>query len=265
MSVAILAFALAVAQAPAGYRLAWSDEFDRDGRPDPTNWTYEHGFVRNKELQWYRPENARVEKGLLVIEGKRERVENPQYDAQSDDWRKNRSHAEYTAASLKSMGLREFQYGRFEIRAKIDAHPGLWPAIWTLGAKRGWPQCGEVDLLEYYDDSLLANTVYSTGQGIWDTGKFPLKEFTAKDPDWASKFHVWRMEWDERAIRLYVDERLLNETDITSTKNPDGFNPFHQPHYILLNLAIGSNGGDPSKTEFPTRYEVDYVRVYQKA
>lgn len=265
MSVAVLAFALAAAQAPSGYRLAWSDEFDRDGRPDPANWNYEHGFVRNKELQWYRPENARVEKGLLVIEGKRERVENPHYDAKSDDWRKNRPYAEYTASSLRTMGLREFQYGRFEIRAKIDARKGLWPAIWTLGAKGGWPQGGEVDLLEYYDDSLLANTVYGTGQGIWDTGKVPLKEFTDRDPDWASKFHVWRMEWDERAIRLYVDERLLNETDITGTKNPDGSNPFHQPHYILLNLAIGSNGGDPSKTEFPTRYEVDYVRVYQKA
>lgn len=265
MMLTTVALALALSQAPAGYKLTWSDEFDKGGRPDPTNWTYEHGFVRNRELQWYRPENARVEKGLLVIEGKRERVENPRYEAGSDDWRKNRSHAEYTAASLKSMGLREFQYGRFEIRAKIDARPGLWPAIWTLGVKPGWPSCGEVDLLEYYADSLLANTVYGTGQGTWDTGKFPMREFTDQDPQWASKFHVWRMDWDERAIRLYVDDRLLNETDITTTKNPDGFNPFHQPHYILLNLAIGSNGGDPSKTEFPSRYEVDYVRVYQRA
>lgn len=87
------------------------------------------------------------------------------------------------------------------------------------------------------------------------------------DPDWSGKFHVWRMDWDEKAIRLYVDDTLLNTTDLKDTfnKNPEGKNPFHQPHYILLNLAIGgANGGDPSKTDFPARFEVDYVRIYQK-
>ena len=73
------------------------------------------------------------------------------------------------------------------------------------------------------------------------------------------------MDWDEKSIRLYLDDELLNETDLSTTVNPDGFQPFHQPHYVLLNLAIGGqNGGDPSNTKFPTRYEVDYVRVYQK-
>src|SRR5438132_11124506 len=52
------------------FELVWADEFDRDGRPDSTKWTYEHGFVRNEELQWYRPENARVEHGQLIIEAR---------------------------------------------------------------------------------------------------------------------------------------------------------------------------------------------------
>ena len=75
------------------------------------------------------------------------------------------------------------------------------------------------------------------------------------------------MDWDEKAIKLYVDDELLNSVNLAETVNRDGKgkNPFHQPHYILLNLAIGGdNGGDPSKTNFPTRFEVDYVRVYQK-
>ena len=72
------------------------------------------------------------------------------------------------------------------------------------------------------------------------------------------------MEWDEDFIKLYLDDELLNEVDLSHTLNPDGFNPFRQPHYILFNLAIGSNGGNPSTTSFPRTYEVDYVRVFQK-
>lgn len=72
------------------------------------------------------------------------------------------------------------------------------------------------------------------------------------------------MDWTKEYIRLYLDDKLLNEVDLTQTINPDGTNPFHQPHYILLNLAIGSNGGSPKSTTFPKKYEVDYVRVFQK-
>jgi len=72
------------------------------------------------------------------------------------------------------------------------------------------------------------------------------------------------MDWTEEYIRLYLDDVLLNEIDLSKTMNADGFNPFHQAHYILLNLAIGANGGDPSASHFPAKYEVDYVRVYQK-
>jgi beta-glucanase (GH16 family) len=88
------------------------------------------------------------------------------------------------------------------------------------------------------------------------------------DPKWDEKFHIWRMDWDEKAIKLYLDNELLNTIDLTKTLNPKGQkirNPFHQKHYLLLNLAIGGNaGGDPSKTEFPSKYEIDYVRVYQQ-
>ena len=94
--------------------------------------------------------------------------------------------------------------------------------------------------------------------------KIPFSKFLKKDPKWAEKFHVWKMEWTTDFIKIYLDDELLNTISLSETKNPDGFNPFHQPHYILLNLAIGGNGGDPSATTFPRKYEVDYVRVYQK-
>jgi beta-glucanase (GH16 family) len=97
----------------------------------------------------------------------------------------------------------------------------------------------------------------------WDAEKIPFERFLEKDPNWPQKFHVWKMEWTHDYIRLYLDEELLNEVNISDADYTDGFNPFRQPHYILLNLALGSNGGDPSDTDFPLKYEVDYVRVFQ--
>ena len=248
------------------YQLVWSDEFEIDGPPNPANWTYERGFVRNEELQWYQPENAFCENGQLVIEGRRETKSNPGYLSRSRNWRRNREFAGYTSACVLSRGLQEWTYGRFEIRAKIDTRRGLWPAIWTLGSARSWPGCGEIDIMEYYDDSILANACWSDGsrQSQWDATQKPLSEFN--DPEWGSKFHVWRMDWDESQIQLFVDDILLNTIEIDQTVHPDlGISPFREPHYILLNLAIGGNrGGDPSGTTFPSRYQIDYVRVYQK-
>ena len=70
----------AKASSASDYKLVWADEFEKNGMPDVRNWTFERGFVRNREDQWYQPENARCEDGLLVIEGRRERVQNPDYD-----------------------------------------------------------------------------------------------------------------------------------------------------------------------------------------
>lgn len=250
------------------YMLVWSDEFDENGPPNPENWTFERGFVRNEELQWYQPDNATCTNGLLVIEARRERVENPHYDPAAQNWKKSRKFAQYTSSCLKTRGLHSWTYGRFEIRAKIDVRPGLWPAFWTLGVDGQWPSNGEIDIMEYYNGKLLANVAHATKQPFkpnWDSVKIPLSDL----PDgWAAGYHIWRMDWDETAIRIYLDNELINETLLSDTHNPQGTdieNPFHQPHYMLLNLAIGGNsGGDPSQTEFPALYEIDYVRVYRK-
>jgi beta-glucanase (GH16 family) len=252
----------------AGWKLVWADEFDKDGRPDPRNWTYETGFVRNRELQWYQPDNAWCQNGLLIIEGRRERKRNPDYEPNSADWQKSRPYADYTSACLTTKGLHSWRYGRIEMRGKIDTRPGLWPAFWTLGVEGEWPGSGEIDIMEYYQGTLLANVAWGTEKRWvprWDAVRKPITEFN--DPDWSRKFHVWRMEWDEASIRLSIDDILLNTTDLTETFNRDkeGKNPFQQPHFLLVNLAIGGeSGGNPSKTEFPARFEVDTIRVYQK-
>lgn len=261
-------------EAPEGYELVWNDEFDNEGAPDPASWIYEHGFVRNQELQWYQPENVVCKDGKLVITGKKERVKNDKYDPAATSWQLNREYAGYTSSAIETRGKREFLYGRFEICAKIPTASGSWPAIWTLGNSMRWPSCGEIDIMEYYPvngvPQILANTAWGSddeARGAWNTQMVPFSHFTGKDPAWADKFHVWRMDWDEDYIRLYLDDELLNETALSETFNGSaggGVNPFRQPHYLLLNLAIGSTGGIPDDDAFPLVYEVDYVRVYQK-
>lgn len=246
-------------------QLVWADEFGQDGPPNPTNWTYERGFVRNDELQWYQRENAFCEGGYLVIEARRERLANPGHDPQSRNLSRRRSHAEYTSASITTNKRHSWLYGRFVMRGRIDTRRGMWPAFWTLGTARPWPGCGEIDIMEYYQNKLLANACWQGDhQTKWDSTERPLESFA--DPAWSSKFHVWQMDWDSKLIRLSVDGKLLNEIDVAAAVNADGgsSHPFREPHYLLLNLAIGgTRGGDPAPTEFPARFEIDYVRVYQ--
>jgi len=250
------------------YKLVWSDEFNKDGSPDSSNWTYENGFVRNQELQWYQPENARCENGYLIIEARREEKPNPAYVPGSKDWRTDRPIINYTSACLITRGRKTWQYGRFEMKAKIDISPGLWPAWWTLGTAGRWPANGEIDIMEYYRKRLLANIacLNKDHRAEWFSNTFSTDSLGGKK--WSAKFHIWRMDWTKEFIALYVDNQLLNKVSLDSLINKDGsgFNPFKQPHYMLLNLAIGgTSGGDPSDTPFPKEFVIDYVRVYQQA
>jgi len=236
-----------------GYKLVWADEFDKDGAPDPANWGFEKGFVRNHEAQWYQPENAWCKDGKLIIEARRER-KSPEI--------------EYTSASLLTRGLHHFKYGRFEMRAKIDVSSGMWPAFWALGEKGQWPSNGEIDIMEYYRRMLLANIATGTAtkySPVWFSRRTPLDSLGGAT--WADAFHVWRMDWDSAMIRLSVDDRVLLSQPVDSLVNRDSarVNPFRSPMYLILNLALGGdNGGDLRGTTFPRRFEIDYVRVYQK-
>jgi beta-glucanase (GH16 family) len=249
------------------YKLVWADEFNNEGVPDTTNWKFEQGFVRNHEDQWYQAENAVCHNGLLVISVKKVHKPNPAYIPNSIDWKTSRAYINYTSASMNTAGLHSWQYGRMVMRGRIDTAPGLWPAFWTLGVNKPWPSNGEIDIMEYYRNMLLANIACGTAipyKAKWYSNTKALNAFEA---GWSKKFHVWRMDWDESFISLYVDDQLLNQVSLKDLVNQDGsgFNPFMQPHYILLNLAIGGdNGGDVSITKLPRRFEVDYVRVYQK-
>lgn len=258
------------------WKLVWSDEFNKEGLPDTAVWSYENGYARNEEAQWYQSGNAYCRDGLLIIEARKETGrKNPLYEAGSNDWRKKREYIEYTSSCLNTAGKKEFLYGRIEVRAKIPVAGGAWPAIWMLGDRMEWPSGGEIDIMEYYRikgvPHILANAAWGTDRkwhAKWNSKAIPFTHFTGKDPQWAEKFHIWRMDWDETAIKIYLDDELLNDIPLSETVNGSigkGTNPFRLPQYILLNLALGGiNGGEIDDNALPMRYEIDYVRVYQQ-
>jgi beta-glucanase (GH16 family) len=248
-----------------GWKLVWHDEFRGARCPNPEDWSFEYGFVRNQELQWYQPGNALCDRGVLDIRARREESPrpNPNYEPGSDDWRRGRRSADYTSASLISK--RSFTYGRFEMRGRIDTRPGSWPAFWTLGAEDEWPRSGEVDVLEYYRGTVHANVCKPRRTECgWSTTTQPLAKLGGTK--WARKFHVWAMEWDVRKIDLLLDGKLVNRFRVADAVGAGDRNPYvDKPQSLLLSQAIGGeNGGDPSGTEFPVRFEVDYVRVYRR-
>ena len=257
------------------YALVWSDEFNGSGTVDSNNWNFENGFVRNEELQWYQTENAFQQDGNLIFEGRKENPFNtrlnPNYKPNSKKWKQSRQYINYTASSITTKGKQSWLYGRFEIRAKVTNLTGTWPAIWTLGNNCEWPYNGEVDIMENYGGNILANFAWGTNkksQAKWDTVRLKtIKTFVDKDPDWLSKFHIWSMDWDENRMSIYLDGVLLNDVNLNTTINGKyncaGQNPFKQKHYLLLNLALGGQGGSVESLSFPTQYVVDYVRVYQ--
>jgi beta-glucanase (GH16 family) len=246
--------------APAGWRLVWADEFDRDGAPDPAKWNYDEGNGHqgwgNHELQYYtkaRPENARVEQGHLVIEARRESFQG----------------RAYTSARLVTKGQADWTYGRFEIRARLPLGRGTWPAIWMLPTtwdlgNGGWPDNGEIDIMEHvgYDPGVVHASTHSQ-KNQWRNKN--QRTATVAVPDAGEAFHTYTLEWDAEEIRIFLDDRLY----FTSRKAGGDWTswPFYRPFHVVLNLAVGGDWGGTEGVDdsiWPRRMEVDYVRVYQK-
>lgn len=235
-----------------GYKLLWSDEFNKDGAPDSKIWTTEiggHGWGNN-ELQYYtdRKENAEVKNGHLVITAKKE------------DYQGSR----FTSARLITKGKKDFTYGRVEISAKLPAGKGTWPAIWMLGSSidtTPWPACGEIDIMEHvgFDMNRVHGSIHTKA---YNHPAKTQKTANSVVDDVAGKFHVYAIEWSPKHIDFYVDNQHY------FSYQPDEYTPnkwpFNNPCFIILNFAIGGNwGGTVDESSFPKRMEIDYVRVYQ--
>lgn len=231
--------------------LVWSDEFNYHGLPDSTRWTYEQGYVRNHEPQYYTTNNARVDSGMLIIEARK-------------------TPDGYTSASLTTQGKASWQYGRIEVRAKVPGARGSWPAIWMLGDGHGkvkWPLCGEIDIMEFLGKDPL--TVYGTAHYADSTDAYRHQGKTYKAAETpADGFHVYALDWYPDHMDWYYDDHKYFTFDLdNATRGVGKGNIYQKPFYLLLNLALGHEGswaGPVSDSAFPMRYYIDYVRVYQK-
>jgi hypothetical protein len=247
-------------------RPVWFDEFDQPGLPQAGKWSYETGFIRNNELQFYtreRRENARIENGFLIIEGRKERFLNPDFKPGAASGRRRQvEFADYTAASLNTEGKSSFLYGRIEVRAKLPHGQGVWPAIWMMGTNRpavGWPRCGEIDIMEFVGKE--PDYIHATLHFSKD-GKHASKGSKIMTRNPGDDFHIYAVEWHPDHMDFFFDQQkyFTFDNDLAGV-GPD--NPFRKPHYLLINFALGGAWGGPmDDSVLPQQYLIDYVRVF---
>ena len=246
-------------------QLAWSDEFNGKSL-DRSKWSYDTSRNKqgwfNGELQYYaadRPDNLRIENGVLVIEGRKD----PQRLRGKADW----GGQQYSSAKITTKGKADFRYGFVEVRAKLPCAVGTWPAIWMMPEGNfPWPEGGEIDIMEHVGSqphvvhgtlhTKLFNHVIHTGRGA----EYPV-------PTSCEAFHRYQLSWTPRAITIGVDDHAYMRVR-NDQPGGKGAWPFDTPFYLILNLALGGNWAAPNGMDdktLPQRFEVDYVRVWQNA
>lgn len=253
-----------------GWNLVWNDEFD-GAKIDLTKWKPEIGIVRNENAaQVYTDDekNLRLKNGMLEITARyAPKTPCPTYnpDAAKKNWINERQEVDYTSASLNSSSTFNFLFGRVEIRAKVPAGKGVWPAVWTLGKNKwGWPHNAEIDILEHISNE--PKTAYAIFRWGEPDGPKEVKvvRTTKFEPNLAAAFHLYVMEWDEKMMRILIDGKEIGKINLAQANYKDGENPLRTPHYLIVNLALGGWAEKPQPKDYPTTFFVDYIRFYQK-
>jgi beta-glucanase (GH16 family) len=247
----------------SGWTLAWADEFDVDGLPDPAKWDYDTarnavGWFNN-ELQYYarsRLANAQVASGRLVITARKEDLSSAaDYGGQH-----------YTSARLVTRGKASWTYGFVEVRARLPCGRGTWPAIWMLGTGGRWPEDGEIDIVEQtgQNKAQVLGTIHTRAYNYFNGSLGPGRGASTTLADACTAFHNYQLTWTNDKIQIGVDDTVYFE--FANPKAGDTARwPFDNPQYLILNLAIGGDLGGPVPADFtPQQMEVDYVRVYRR-
>ncbi len=235
--------------------LVWQDEFNGSAL-NTSDWSYDNGDGcpnlcgwGNNELEYYKEENVEVANGYLTLEARDESF----------------GGRNYTSGKIKTLGKKEFKYGRIDIRAILPKGQGIWPALWMLGTNIstvGWPACGEIDIIELIGGgSGRDNKTYGTIH--WDSNGYASYggNYTLSSGIFNDEFHVFTIIWTSESITWFVDDVQFHIVDIT----PSGMSEFHENMYLIFNVAVGGNwpGSPDATTVFPQQMVVDYIRVFQ--
>lgn len=251
------------AYAKEDWKLVWSDEFDYQGAPDESKWSFDvegnNWDWGNNEAQNYTPKenkNAWVEGGNLVIEARKEQYK----------WWGDGQTRDYTSARLRTLGKGDWLYGKVEVRALLPKGRGMWPAIWMLPSDEvygGWPKSGELDIMENvgYDPTKIHCNIHTEAynHGI-GTNKGNTVTTSLPSENW----HVYSMEWDAEKVVFFLDGDVVFRFDNEHNSYREW--PYDQKFHLLLNVAVGGGWGGTEGIDnsvFPQRMLVDYVRVYQ--
>lgn len=235
------------------HRLIWSDEFNSK-QLDEANWNIASGHGSqndgwgNNELQNYTSDNFSLKKGKLVITAKK-----------VGD---NKERGDYTSSRISTKNKQTFLYGRIEARMKLATGKGIWPAFWMLGAEGGWPDGGEIDIMEYvgYQPGVAHSALHTRSS---HGGTINKKQIEIKGLE--KGFHIYGINWDKNKIEFYIDDPEKPFYVYAPEKKTPKNWPFDRPQYILFNLAVGGNWGGKMGIDnsiFPQDFIIDWVRVY---
>lgn len=242
------------------FRLVWSDEFDgEEGSPaDGETWRAETGGSGwgNQELQYYTAAgNAALDgKGNLAVVARR--VDPEQASSRYEGCR-------YTSARLISKDRMSFRYGLVQARIKIPRARGMWPAFWMLGQDidhSGWPQCGEIDVMEHFGTAPAS--VHGTVHGPGYSGPAGISASREVGSSLGREFHVYSVCWEPGKIRWYVNGVLYHTVTPADLGGKSWV--FDHDFFLLINLAVGGTPSvQPASSDiFPQTMLIDYVRIY---
>ena len=235
------------------WKLVWTDDF-AGKKLDDSKWTLcKRGTPDWQDTMSDDPRLLQIKNGVLHLRG-----------IANDNTEKDNSS--FLTAGVTSKGKFAFQYGKVEIKARFKSAQGAWPALWMLGAEKGWPANGEIDLMEHLNfDEIIYQTVHSEYTVKIDKTNTPKKGGKAaiKRDDW----NTYGCEWDENQIVFTVNDKPTHTYPRVPEKGEKQW-PFNQPFYFILSMQIGGkwvNGsGATNPAHYPAGMEIDWVRVYSR-
>lgn len=251
ISIISIIFLLSASCNSSAQQVIFEDHFEGD-MLDLTKWSYEEGDGcpdlcgwGNNERQIYSRDYIQVEDGKLVIEAVK----------RGDG---------YFSGKINTKNKFDFQYGTIEVRLKLPAGHGIWPAVWMLGTnidEVGWPRSGEIDIMEYVGRE--PNTIYSSLHTPASHGDTENSQVTVIE-NIEEGYHTFKTVWSEMDVQYFIDGEHVYT--FTPKVYDDANFPFRHPFYILINMAIGGNFGGPDVDDaiFPAKFYVDYIKVTQE-